>query len=160
MKYKLLILLCFSQIICVSVIAQNNLRINDIFDKYGKKEGSILLQLSTDILSPKTDITLYKSLMIDYTPVIESEIISAVKTDIEKKIIISEVKKNGRIESGSYYLGKNNSETNEFILYKKKGNKITLVYMKGEFSSSRLEKQLEKLKDLFIYVNNKRLKLQ
>lgn len=160
MKYKLLILLCFSQILCVSVMAQNNLRIIDIFDKYGKKEGSILLQLSTDILSPKTDITLYKSLMIDYTPVIESEIISAVKTDIEKKIIISEVKKNGRIESGSYYLGNNNSETNEFILYKKKENKITLVYMKGEFPSSRLEKQLEKLKDLFIYVNNKRLKLQ
>lgn len=145
---------------CLFTIAQNNLRINDVFDKYGKKEGSILVQLSTDILSPKTNITLYKSLIINYSPIIESEILSAVRADINNKIIISEAKKNGRIESGSYYLGNNGSKTSEFILYKRKGDKITLVYLKGEFPSGHLEVELEKLKDLFIYVNNKRLKLQ
>lgn len=160
MKQKLFILLCLFQITCVSAIAQDHLRIKDVFNKYGKQEGSILVQLSTDILSPKSNITLYKSLIINYTPQLESEIMSAVKTDINNKIIISEVKRSGHIESGSYYLGYNKSKENEFILYKNKGGKITLVYLKGDFPSGHLEVELKKLKDLFIYVNNKRLKIQ
>lgn len=161
MKYKLFILLCIAQLFSASALAQEHLRIKDIFDKYGKREGSILVQLSTDILSPKSNITFYKSLIISYSPVIESEITTALKTDIEDRIIISEVKKNGRIESGSYFLGNENSKnTNEFILYSIKDSKITLVFLRGDFSSKKLDHELKKLKDLFIYINNKRLKLQ
>jgi hypothetical protein len=36
---------------------------------------------------------------------------------------------------------------------------MTLIYIRGAFPPSRLEKELDGLKDLFIEVNNKRLKL-
>lgn len=160
MKYRIFVLLCLIQIVSLSVVAQEHLKIKNIFDRYGKKEGSILVQLSSDVLSQGSNITFYKSLIIDYNKQIETEMQDAVKADINNKITISEVKKNGNIESGSYYLGNNSSPASEFILYKNKGGKITLVYLRGNFSPDRLEEELKKLKDLFIYVNNKRLKIQ
>ena len=74
---------------------------------------------------------------------------------------ITEVVKNGKVETGTYMLktAKDN-ETYEYILYKNKSKKVSVVYLKGNFSPDQLEKELNKLKDLFIYVNNKRLKLQ
>lgn len=160
MKYRIFILLCVFQLTSVSLISQEHLKIKNIFDKYGKKEGSILVQLSSDVLSQGSNMTFYKSLIINQNKQIETEILDAVKADINNKIIVSEVKKNGTIESGSYYLGNNSSPTSEFILYKNKGGKITLVYLKGNFPSGHLDEELKKLKDLFIYVNNKRLKIQ
>lgn len=160
MKCKIFILLCILQVVSLSVVAQDHLKIKNVFDRYGKKEGSILVQLSSDVLSQGSNITFYKSLIISYNKQVETEILDAVKADINNKIIITEVKKNGHTESGSYYLGNNASSISEFILYKNKGGKITLVYLKGNFSSDRLDEELKKLKDLFIYVNNKRLKIQ
>jgi len=141
-------------------MAQEHLKIKSIFDKYGKLEGSVLVQLSSDVLSQGSNISFYKSLIITQNKEIETEILNAVKADVKNKVIVSEVKKNGKIESGSYYLGNNTSPTSEFILYKNKGGKITLVYLKGDFPSGHLDYELRKLKDLFIYVNNKRLKIQ
>ena len=159
MKYKLLIVLCMFQVIVVSVAGQNHLKIKDIFDQYGKQEGSILVQLSSDVLSQGSNISFYKSLIIDSNQQIEKGILEAVKSDTKNKLVVSEVKKNGKTESGSYFLG-SKSSVSEFILYKDKGGKITLVYLKGNFAPDRLDNELKKLKDLFIYVNNKRLKIQ
>jgi hypothetical protein len=142
------------------MLAQEHLNINSIFDKYGKQEGSVLVQLSTDILSQGSNINFYKSLIINYDKQLEKEILDAVGSDKKDKVIISEVKKNGQIESASYYLGKSPKHANEFILYKNKGGKLTLVYLRGDFPSGHLDYELRKLKDLFIYVNNKRLKIQ
>lgn len=160
MKYRIFILLCIFQVASISLMSQEHLKIKNIFDKYGKTEGSILVQLSSDVLSQGSSLTFYKSLIINQNKQVETEILDAVKIDISNKIIVSEAKKNGMIESGSYYLGNNSSPTSEFILYKNKGGKITLVYLKGNFPSDRLDEELKKLKDLFIYVNNKRLKIQ
>ncbi|MFV0419709.1 MAG: hypothetical protein ACK5KT_13390 [Dysgonomonas sp.] len=160
MKYRIFILLCIFQVASVSLMSQEHLKIKNIFDKYGKKEGSILVQLSSDVLSQGSNMTFYKSLIINQNKQVETEILDAVKADTNNKIIVSEVKKNGAIESGSYYLGNNSSPTSEFILYKNKSGKITLVYLKGNFPSGHLDEELKKLKDLFIYVNNKRLKIQ
>lgn len=160
MKYRIFILLCVFQMASLSLMSQEHLKIKDIFDKYGKKEGSILVQLSSDVLSQGSNMTFYKSLIINQNKQVETEILEAVKADINNKIILSEVKKSGMIESGSYYLGNNSSPISEFILYKNKAGKITLVYLKGNFPPDRLDGELKKLKDLFIYVNNKRLKIQ
>lgn len=160
MKHKIFILSCFLLIVSTSVLAQDHLKIKGIFDKYGKQEGSTLVLLSTDILSQGSDITLYKSLITEYDNEKEQEVLNALRQDTKDKIILSEVKKNGKIESCTYYLGNNTSKESDFILYKKKGGKITLVYVKGNFPSGSLEYELRKLKDLFIYVNNKRIKLQ
>ncbi|WP_165041718.1 hypothetical protein [Dysgonomonas sp. ZJ709] len=161
MKYKILILLCMTQMIALGAFAQNHLKIKTVFDEYGKQDGSVLVQLSTDILSQGSKITLYKSLIMDESDRKNQQIRQAIEVDIQNGTKISELKKDGKVESGMYYLGINKSSgTNEYILYKNKSRKITLVYLQGDFPPQQLEYELQKLKDLFIYVNNKRLKLQ
>ncbi|MDR0824259.1 MAG: hypothetical protein LBN74_04145 [Prevotella sp.] len=161
MKYKLFILFCLIQTISVSAFAQDHLKVKDIFDKYGKQEGSVLVQLSSDVLSQGSNITFYKSLIMDNNIARERDVLNLLKPDIEMNSIISEVNKNGKIESGTYYVGKGKSEkSSEFILYRNKADKITIVYLKGNFPPAKLDSELKKLKDLFIYVNNKRLKIQ
>lgn len=160
MKHKTFILALLLLTVTITASAQDGLKIKDIFDKYGKREGSVFLQLSSDVLSQGSNITSYKSLILDENTQNRIDIAEALKTDTRGKLTISEVKKDGVIESGSYYLGKDKTNNNEFILYKNKGRKITLVYLKGNFPSEHLDAELKKLKDLFIYVNNKRIKLQ
>ncbi|WP_280698261.1 hypothetical protein [Dysgonomonas sp. PH5-45] len=137
------------------------MKIKNCFDKYGKQKGSVMVQLSSDILSQGSKISFYKSLVLDETPEKLTTVLQAVHTDIEKGSKISELKKNGKVESGTYLVrdGKK-TQAYEYILFKNKSKKITLVYLKGSFSPQQLDYELSKLKDLFIYVNNKRLKIQ
>lgn len=157
MKHKTYILLCLL-LFSLSGVAQNHLNIKNIFEKYGKQEGSVLVQLASDVLSQGSNITLYKSLVMDYSTQKEQDILHYLKKDITS--IISEVKKSGKTESGTYLVGTGDGRTNEYILYKNKSNKITIVYLKGNFPPKKLDSELNKLKNLFIYVNNKRLKIQ
>ena len=73
MKRKIFILNCLLLII-LSATAQNHLGIKNIFDKYGKQEGSILVQLGLDVLSQGSDISFYKSLVMDYSTQKEQDI--------------------------------------------------------------------------------------
>ncbi|MDR1089629.1 MAG: hypothetical protein LBL79_01020 [Prevotella sp.] len=157
MKRKIFILICLLQTTLLAT-AQDHLSIKDIFDRYGKQEGSVLVQLASDVLSQGSNISLYKSLVMDYSAPKEQDILSYLKQDITS--IISDVKKNGKTESGTYLVGSGKNKGYEYILYKNKSNKITVVYLKGNFSPKKLDPELNKLKDLFIYVNNKRLKIQ
>lgn len=158
MKNKIIIII-ICQMVSLSVIAQEHLNIKNIFDKYGKQEGSVLVQLSTDILSQGSKITFYKSLIIGEDDALATIIIKAINSDMAKGSKISEVAKNGKLETGTYVL-KSDKESYEYILYKNKSKKISLVYLIGNFPPDRLDSELNELKDLFIYVNNKRLKLQ
>jgi hypothetical protein len=57
---------------------------------------------------------------------------------------------------------KNNSSDQdyEYILFtNNKSKKMTLIYIKGNFPPDQLGKELLELKDLFIKVNNKKIKL-
>lgn len=159
MKSKKLIIFCLFQIICVAALAQDNLSIKSVFDEYGKQKGSVYVQLSTDILSQgNSKISLYKSLTLPENAQVEKSVALAIFTDIKKGTKIEEINKNGKLESGTYAIKLNNT-TYEYILYKNKSKKITLVYMKGNFHPKELNTELNKLKDLFIYVNNKRIKI-
>ena len=161
MKNKLFISFCIFLLSCFSTVAQNHLEIKTVFDKYGKQEGSVLVQLSTDVLSQGSRMILYKSLITDYSPQKNKEIIDALNSDMKKGVKITEVKKDGVLESGTYYLKDQGSNKEyEYILYKDKSKKITIVYIKGNFPPQQLNDELKKLKDLFIYVNDKRIKLQ
>lgn len=157
MKRKIFILNCLLLTI-LSATAQEHLGIKNIFDRYGKQEGSVLVQLASDVLSQGSNISLYKSLVMDYSTQKEQDILSYLKQDVTS--IISDVKKNGKTESGMYLVGPAKEKNYEYVLYKNKSNKITVVYLKGNFPPKKLDSELNKLKDLFIYVNNKRLKIQ
>lgn len=159
MKNKTLVIFCLFQFFVLCVYGQNHLKTEDVFDKYQKKQGSLFVQLGKDVLSQGSKISLYKSLIIDEDPTVLADIRKAMESDTSQKLAITEVRSNGVLQSGSYFIGTNNNE-NEYLLYKYKNKKITLVYLKGDFNSRNLDNELKKLKDLFIYINNKKIKIQ
>jgi hypothetical protein len=66
-----------------------------------------------------------------------------------------ESRKDGKVEAASYVLGKeNNRQEYEYILFSIRSMKMTLIYIRGRFPPKQLEPELNKLKDLFIKVNN------
>lgn len=161
MKHKIVFIIMACLIIPLSGTAQSHLKIKSVFDSYGKQEGSVYVQLSTDVLSQGSKITLYKSLITSSDEEKSKTIMEAVEADIQNSDKISEMKKNGLIESGTYYLkDKSSSKENEYLLYKHNPGKITVVYLKGKFPPSELDSELKNLKNLIIYINNKRIKLQ
>jgi len=142
------------------VSAQEDLNIESLFNDYGKKEGSVLIELAKDVLGNHTRISHYKSLIFSPSSEAVKEVEDAIQKDIEYGSKLMESKKDGKLEAAYYYLGKEeNASFHEYILYKNKSGKVTLIYVKGKFPPEQLEKELGKLKDLFIKVNNKRIKL-
>ncbi len=139
--------------------AQKHLKINDVFKEYGMKDGSILVELSTDVLSGNSNISFYKSLVMTTNDLRTNDCVSALNEDIKKGTKLIESKKNGNLETGYYVVGRDKN-VYEYILYKNKSKKLTLVYLKGNFPPDELEEELSGLKDLFLYINNKRIKLE
>lgn len=157
-KYLLLTLLLLPAIM---THAQSDLNIEKIFNNYGKQEGSILIELGNDVLGGHTQINTYKSLITASDPKVIEVTEKALETDVERGSKLLESIKDGKLETGYYFLRKNNDTyEHEYILFKNKSKKMTLIYLKGTFPPEQLEKELNKLKDLFIKVNNKRIKLQ
>lgn len=145
---------------CISANAQKNLNIENIFENYGKKEGSVLIELAKDVLGSHTKINRYKSMIISFDSQIADICINAVKTDIKDGTVIMESTKGGKIETAYYCLKRDdNSADYEYILFTKKNKKITLIYLQGDFKPQKLESELNILKNLFITVNNKQIKL-
>jgi thioredoxin reductase len=146
--------------------AQEGLNIEKIFNDYGKQEGSVLIELAKDVLGNHTKISRYRSLIIPSDSVILNTTREAILNDFVKtghygnEVVLMESKKDGKVESATYALGNNgNSSAYEYILFTNKSKKMTLIYLKGNFPPKQLESELNKLKDLFIKVNNKRIKL-
>jgi len=161
MKNKVIIFCFFLLFLSLfSIKAQQNLNINSVFANYGMKEESILVELSTDVLSNNTKISFYKSLVMPESTISENDCMEAIKRDLTGGAKLIESVKNGKVETGYYVLKHDPKDKEyEYILYKNKSKKITLVYLKGNFPPQKLEQELDKLKDLFIYVNKKRIKL-
>jgi ribulose kinase len=144
---------------CVCAKSQNNLNIESIFLNYGKSKGAALVELAQDVLGNHTHINRYKSLTIPSDTGIISAATKAIEQDLKHGEIMLENKKDGRIETGYYYMKKHSSADYEYILFTDTSRKITLIYIRGKFPPNQLEDELNKLKDLFIKVNNKRVKL-
>jgi hypothetical protein len=156
---KIILMLCFL-LACLSAGAQKRLNIEVVFENYGKKEGSILIELSKDALGNYTKINRYQSLIINSDPGIADICAMAIINDIKDGSIMLESKKGGKIETAYYCLKKDeNVDEYEYILFTNKKQKITLIYLKGDFKPKFLETELNRLKNLFIKVNNKQIKL-
>ena len=139
--------------------AQNNLNIETIFQDHGKQKGAILIELAKDVLSGHTQINRYKSLILPSDTGVVNATINAIQKDLKNGKILMENKKDGKIETGYYWVKRQNSTDYEYILFTDKSQKMTLIYLKGAFPPDQLNDELNKLKDLFIKVNNKRIKL-
>ncbi|MDR1984232.1 MAG: hypothetical protein LBQ28_05350 [Prevotellaceae bacterium] len=147
-------------LVFISASAQKNLNIKTVFENYGKQEGSVLIELAKDVLTHYTKISQYKSMIIPFDPKIADICTDAIAKDIINGNIMMESKKGGKTETAYYCLHKKENVSDyEYILFTNKNRKITLIYLSGNFEPEQLENELNKLKNLFIKVNNKRIKL-
>jgi len=146
-------------LICAFANAQNNLNIETIFHDHGKQKGAILIELAKDVLSDHTQINRYKSLILPSDTGVVNATINAIQKDLKNGKILMENKRDGKIETGYYWVKGQDSTEYEYILFTDKSQKMTLIYLKGTFPPDQLNDELNKLKDLFIKVNNKRIKL-
>ncbi|MDR2680681.1 MAG: hypothetical protein LBC47_07735 [Tannerella sp.] len=145
---------------CGFAHAQKGLHVDVVFGDYGKQKGAVFIELAKDVLGRHSRINRYKSLTIPYDPEIIRTALNAIRTDMKNGEIMMESQKDGITETGYYHLAKReNSEEEEYILFSAKSKKMILIYVRGAFPPSQLEKEIYKLQDLFIKVNNKRIKL-
>jgi hypothetical protein len=156
---KIISVFCFL-LACFSANAQKNLSINNVFENYGKQNGSTLVELAKDVLKDHTKINNYKSMIVPFSAQIADACSKAIANDIENGSLMQESIKDGKTEAACYCLArKNDSSDYEYILFTCKNKKITLIYVKGNFEPNQLEQELNKLKKLFIKANNKQIKL-
>lgn len=142
--------------VCLFPCAQENLNVETIFRNYGKQKGSILIELGKDVLGDYTKIKRYKSLTVFSRQTIVDSVLNTIQNDLKYSEILMESRKNGKIEIGCYCLRKKENESDyEYILFSNKAEKMTLIYLKGNFLSGSLDNELEKLKNLFIKIHRK-----
>jgi hypothetical protein len=148
-----------------SVNAQTGLSVDTLFNDCGRLQGSVLIDLAGDVLGSHTRIDRYKCLIIDTESVAVKRIENAVRRDFDSRahygngVIIKEIRENGQLRNATYALGTDKaSPVSEYILYSRHNDKITLVYLSGVFEAGQLNGELDKLKNLFIKINNKQIK--
>lgn len=159
---KKILILCIVLLLPYCVFAQKDLNIANVFNEYGKRKGSVMIELSKDILRKNTNIDHYKSLQAKGDVSMLRMAQKDISRDVTGGIRLKEEIKNGMLVTGYYCLKKNvHNSIYEYILYKSNCvSEMSLIYLKGDFSPQNLENELSRLKDLFIYVNKKRIKLQ
>jgi len=150
----------------IAASAQTGLCVDTLFSDYGRLRGSVLIDLAKDVLGDYTQINRYKCLIISESSVKAKQVEDAVKRDFGSRnrfgngLVLKEIIKNGQVRTVYYLLGKDSGVSfNEYVLYSRRNDKITLVYLNGEFAADNLNEELEMLKNLFIKVNDKQIKL-
>ena len=141
LRYTLLIMLAALVLLPTGVGAaetQKDLKIQDVFTRYGKKKNVTMVELSNEMLETY-GMTRYKSITIKNDPEALRFTRQCLETDQRGARKIKEVTDDGGKES----------DVNRFVLFKvnSKGT-ITLVYIEGELDSDDLITLLFTKKDL------------
>lgn len=135
-----------------SGFAQKDLKVNEIFETIGKQKGT-LIKLGSDVLKPNTNIDQYVSLRIKADKNVSAIVDNALAEDTKwAEGLLNSSDKLNKSETRHYKLAplNDNSLPNEYILFQQSKGYISLVYLKGNFPSKDLRKELDKLKDLFL----------
>lgn len=117
---------------------QKDLRIQDVFSRYGKKKNVTMVELSNEMLETY-GMTHYKSITIKNDEDALRFTRRCLEADQKGARKIKEVTDDGGIISAYYQLPTVKEDINRFVLFKvnKKGV-ITLVYIEGELDSDDL----------------------
>ncbi|MDR3235466.1 MAG: hypothetical protein LBT48_01910 [Prevotellaceae bacterium] len=153
--FKKIIVLSGFIFACICAEAQHN--VENIFRNYGKRKGSTFIDLGKAVLGSHTKISRYKSLIFPADTALVNVIANEIKMSYRETLM--ESMKDGQFETGYYYVKMPNSSEYAYILFTNKSQLITLVYIFGTFPPDKLNNELNKLKDLFITVNDKQIKL-
>jgi hypothetical protein len=119
-------------------VLQDDLKIKDVFQIYGKNKNVVMVELSKEMID-LYDITFYKSITVKNDPGALAFIRNCLKNDQERARKIKEVTNNGEIVSAYYQILEETGKLNRFILFNvnQKGE-ITLIYIEGELDSDDL----------------------
>lgn len=156
---KQIVLMAGVLLACFPIAAQEHLNVGAIFDSYGRREGSVLIELRRDVLGGHTRIGHYRSLVVPSDSGVVRATEEALAGDVRGGRRLMESRRNGRVERASYCLtrGEGGAEY-EYLLFAGQSHRMTLIYVKGDFPPHQLEDELYRLKNLFIEVNNKHIK--
>ncbi len=121
-----------------AVETQKDLRIQDVFQRYGKKKNVTMVELSNEMLETY-GMTHYKSITIKNDPDALRFTRRCLEADQKGARKIKEITDDGGIISAYYQLPTVKQDINRFVLFKvnKKGV-VTLVYIEGELDSDDL----------------------
>lgn len=139
---KYLLLLIMIIISTGGLKAQEELRINNVFEKYGKQKGSTMVVLSGKALH-EHKLDKYKGITLNSDRDIINEIQHCLETDKKMAKQIKEVISDGIITSGFYQLSDKSNLIKRYILFKI-GNDgtATLIYLEGGSESEELVNRL------------------
>lgn len=117
---------------------QKDLKIQEIFLRYGKKKNVTMVELSNEMLETY-GMTRYKSITIKQDADALRFTRQCLAADQRGARKIKEVTEDGELVSAYYQLPGNEEDTNRFVLFKvnKKGM-VTLVYIEGDLDSDDL----------------------
>lgn len=129
-------------------ILQKDLKIQEVFNRYGRKKNVTMVELSNEMLETY-GMTRYKSISIKNDPDALRFTRQCLEADQKGARKIKEVTDDGGVISAYYQLPGTAEDLNRFILFKvsKKGV-ITLVYIEGDLDSDDLITILFTKKDL------------
>lgn len=127
---------------------QKDLKIQDVFQRYGRKKNVTMVELSNEMLETY-GMTRYKSITIKEDPEALRFTRQCLEADQKGARKIKEVTDDGGVVSAYYQLPAKEEDLNRFILFKvnKKGI-ITLVYIEGDLDSDDLITLLFTKRDL------------
>ena len=135
------VLCCAMLLIMVSAQGQD-LKINSIFEKYGKLKGSTMVILSGEAVQ-NYRLSLYRSITLRYEAPQSNDIQQCLNVDKQQARKIKEVISNGIIRSGYYQLPDEGKKMNRYILFKiGDDQQATLIYMEGDLKSEELINKL------------------
>ncbi|HBG42678.1 MAG TPA: hypothetical protein DDZ96_04330 [Porphyromonadaceae bacterium] len=122
--------------------AQEGLKIQSVFEKYGKQKGATMVVLSGEALHDYR-LDKYRSITIEYDKAILNDIQHCLQADKKQAREIKEVISNGIISSGYYQLPAKEDRIHRYILFKMAGDgTATLIYMEGGPESEALINRL------------------
>lgn len=144
----LLSLACLLPTVARAAETQKDLKIQEVFRRYGKKKNVTMVELSNEMLETY-GMTRYKSITIKSDPDALAFTRRCLEADQKGARKIKEVTDDGGVVSAYYQLPGIEEDINRFVLFKvnRKGV-ITLVYIEGDLDSDDLITLLFTKKDL------------
>jgi hypothetical protein len=135
---RLLLLLLLLTASVMTIHAQEGLRIQSIFEQYGKQKGATMVVLSGETLN-NYRLNSYRSITMKYDKTMLDEIQQSLEADKQQARLIKEVINDGIVTSGYYQLSGEKNRISRYILFKigKEGT-LTLIYMEGGVDSEAL----------------------
>lgn len=142
MKPIRILLISITMSFLMASVNGQDLKINSIFEKYGKSKGSTMVLLSGEAVQ-NFQLNIYRSITLKYEEPVSVDIQECLEADKKHARKIQEVISNGIIRSGYYQLPDEKRKLNRYILFKI-GNdgEATLIYMEGNLQSEELINKL------------------